>query len=242
MRRCTWRWASPPSAPASWTPVPARTAAPWSSSPPGSGPRREALEEAAKHRSPKASLLVPRSPPRSAWCSACRRASPPPPSRTSTALLDGAPPVQISKLSSSLSHEIRNPLSSVKMAVQTLARNTGLSERDQRRLTIANREVRTMERMLWLLSEYGRDSVAQRWSSSRCARGPGGRRPWSRPELAERHIELKVDEEPGAAPGAGGRRPAAAGARAAAAQRRHGPARGLAASEVQLRQGPAGGR
>jgi signal transduction histidine kinase len=75
-----------------------------------------------------------------------------------SALLEGAPPVQISALSSSLSHEIRNPLSSVKMAVQTLARNTGLSERDQRRLTIANREIRTMERMLWLLSEYGRDT------------------------------------------------------------------------------------
>jgi two-component system, NtrC family, sensor histidine kinase HydH len=72
--------------------------------------------------------------------------------------LEHAPPVQISRLSSSLSHEIRNPLSSVKMAVQTLARNPGLSERDQRRLAIANREVRTMERMLWLLSEYGRDS------------------------------------------------------------------------------------
>ena len=73
------------------------------------------------------------------------------------AFLAGAPPLQISRLSSSLSHEIRNPLSSVKMAVQTLARNTGLSERDQRRLTIANREIRTMERMLGLLSEYGRD-------------------------------------------------------------------------------------
>lgn len=73
------------------------------------------------------------------------------------AFLAGSPPLQISQLASSLSHEIRNPLSSVKMAVQTLARNTGLSERDQRRLTIANREIRTMERMLGLLSEYGRD-------------------------------------------------------------------------------------
>lgn len=75
------------------------------------------------------------------------------------AVLVGAPPLQISGLSSSLSHEIRNPLSSVKMAVQTLQRNTGLSERDQRRLTIANREVRTMERMLGLLAEYGRDGT-----------------------------------------------------------------------------------
>ena len=73
------------------------------------------------------------------------------------ALLEGAPPLQISRLSSSLSHELRNPLSSVKMAVQTLARNDGLSQRDQRRLTIALREIRTLERMLWMLSEYGRE-------------------------------------------------------------------------------------
>ncbi len=73
------------------------------------------------------------------------------------ALLEGAPPLQISRLSSSLSHELRNPLSSVKMAVQTLARNDGLSARDQRRLTIALREIRTLERMLWMLSEYGRE-------------------------------------------------------------------------------------
>jgi signal transduction histidine kinase len=72
-------------------------------------------------------------------------------------ILTGAPPLQISALSSSLSHELRNPLSSVKMAVQTLARNPGHSERDQRRLSIANREIRTMERMLTMLSEYGRD-------------------------------------------------------------------------------------
>jgi signal transduction histidine kinase len=111
------------------------------------------------------------------------------------ALLDGAPPVQISRLSSSLSHEIRNPLSSVKMAVQTLQRNTGLSDRDKRRLTIANREIRTMERMLWLLSEYGRDSVPNLEQQPlrtvlQEAQAMVG------PELAERHIELHVEEDP----------------------------------------------
>jgi len=76
-------------------------------------------------------------------------------------VLAGAPPIQIAKLASSLSHEIRNPLSSVKMAVQTVARSPALalSERDQRRLAIANREIRTIERMLWLLSEYARDGT-----------------------------------------------------------------------------------
>jgi two-component system sensor histidine kinase HydH len=110
-------------------------------------------------------------------------------------LLDGAPPVQISRLSSSLSHEIRNPLSSVKMAVQTLQRNTGLSDRDKRRLTIANREIRTMERMLWLLSEYGRDSVPNLEHQPmrtvlQEAQAMVG------PELAERRIELNVAEDP----------------------------------------------
>jgi two-component system, NtrC family, sensor histidine kinase HydH len=73
-----------------------------------------------------------------------------------TALLLEAPPLQISALSSALCHELRNPLSSVKLSVQTLARNTELSARDQRRLTIAEREIRTLERMLTMLAEYGR--------------------------------------------------------------------------------------
>jgi two-component system sensor histidine kinase HydH len=73
------------------------------------------------------------------------------------ALLKDAPPIQISGLSSALSHELRNPLSSVKLSVQTLARNGELSARDQRRLTIAQREIRTLERMLTMLAEYGRD-------------------------------------------------------------------------------------
>jgi two-component system sensor histidine kinase HydH len=110
-------------------------------------------------------------------------------------MLDGAPPVQISKLSSSLSHEIRNPLSSVKMAVQTLQRNTTLSDRDKRRLTIANREIRTMERMLWLLSEYGRDSVPNlEFQQLRSVLQEA--QAMVAPELAERRIELRVEEEP----------------------------------------------
>ncbi|MCP3140681.1 sensor histidine kinase [Pyxidicoccus xibeiensis] len=111
------------------------------------------------------------------------------------AVLEGAPPVQISRLSSSLSHEIRNPLSSVKMAVQTLARNTGLNDRDKRRLTIANREIRTMERMLWLLSEYGRDTTPNLDAHplrSVLQEATG----MVAPELAERRIEVRVDEEP----------------------------------------------
>lgn len=113
-----------------------------------------------------------------------------------SAALNGAPPIQISRLSSSLSHEIRNPLSSVKMAVQTLAKNTGLSERDQKRLSIANREIRTMERMLWLFSEYGRDtppvleSVPLRSVVQEAAA-------LIDPELAHRQIQLTLKEPEG---------------------------------------------
>lgn len=62
-----------------------------------------------------------------------------------------------SRLSSMLSHELRNPLSSVKLSVQTLAKNADLSARDRRRLAIAEREIRTLERMLTMFAEYGRD-------------------------------------------------------------------------------------
>jgi len=113
-----------------------------------------------------------------------------------TALLDGAPPLQISKLASSLSHEIRNPLSSVKMAVQTLARNPDLSDRDRRRLTIANREIRTMERMLWLLSEYGRDTPpATELTSVRALFQEAAG--MVEEELSERRVQLEFHEEGG---------------------------------------------
>ncbi|MBX5483353.1 MAG: sensor histidine kinase [Myxococcaceae bacterium] len=112
------------------------------------------------------------------------------------AFVEGAPPLQISRLSSSLSHEIRNPLSSVKMAVQTLARNTSLSERDQRRLAIANREIRTMERMLGLLSEYGRDAPPHREEVALRAVVQDALA-LVEPELAERRIAVVFDEPPG---------------------------------------------
>lgn len=110
-------------------------------------------------------------------------------------LLEGAPPVQLSGLASQMSHELRNPLSSVKMAVQTLARNTGLSERDQRRLTIANREIRTLERMLWQLSEYGRGTtpnLEQHAPRTLVQEAMA----MVAPELTERRVEVLVDEVP----------------------------------------------
>jgi len=112
-----------------------------------------------------------------------------------TAALAGAPPIQISHLSSSLSHEIRNPLSSVKMAVQTVAKNPALGDRDQRRLRIANREIRTMERMLSLLSEYGREAPPiPEAVPARTVVTEGAA--LVEPELAEREIRLEISEDP----------------------------------------------
>ena len=106
--------------------------------------------------------------------------------------LTGAPPLQLSAVASSLSHEMRNPLSSVKMAVQTVARNTALSERDRRRLAIANREIRTMERLLWLFSEYGRE-VAPTLESVPVRTLVQEAAALVEPELAERQIEVRIE-------------------------------------------------
>jgi len=117
-----------------------------------------------------------------------------------TALLDGVPPFHLSwlpdfRLSS------RNPLSSVQIAVQTVARNPDLSDRDKRRLTVANRELRTLDRMLWLLAEYGRDPEygpdwlprATELISVRSLLQEAAS--WVEPELAERQVELAFWEE-----------------------------------------------
>ena len=112
------------------------------------------------------------------------------------ALLEGAPPLQISRLSSSLSHEIRNPLSSVKMAVQTLARNTASRPRDQRRLTIANREIRTHgANALAALRVRPRHAArVDSCSLPDLVQEAGG---LMEPELAERSIRLESSEVEG---------------------------------------------
>ena len=110
---------------------------------------------------------------------------------------EGASSLQISKLCSSLSHEIRNPLSSVKLAIQTIARNATLSERDTRRLAIANREVRAIEGILWLLSEYGRDAPLALESTALGSLLQNAAAAVE-PELSERRIQVQV-EDPNAA-------------------------------------------
>jgi signal transduction histidine kinase len=62
----------------------------------------------------------------------------------------------VAHFGSRVAHEVRNPLSSIKMVIQTLARAPHLDERGKRRLTLAAREIRTIERVLSALAELSR--------------------------------------------------------------------------------------
>ena len=62
----------------------------------------------------------------------------------------------VGQLTALLSHEIRNPLSSLKMNLQILVRNLELDGFDQRRLEITVREVSRLEGILHQLLDYAR--------------------------------------------------------------------------------------
>lgn len=63
----------------------------------------------------------------------------------------------LSGFASLVTHEIRNPLSTIKMSLQIFEHGAALDERERRRLSIASREVRTIERVLNALSELSRN-------------------------------------------------------------------------------------
>ncbi len=67
----------------------------------------------------------------------------------------------LSHMAARLAHEVRNPLASIKMVVQTMARALEQDPRTGRRLAIAAREVRTVERILAALSELARGRPAR---------------------------------------------------------------------------------
>ena len=62
----------------------------------------------------------------------------------------------IGQIATSLSHEIRNPLSAVKMNLQILTKNPELRGNDQRRIDISVREVIRLERILKELLDYAK--------------------------------------------------------------------------------------
>lgn len=62
------------------------------------------------------------------------------------------------RFASVVAHELRNPLSAVKIALQTVGRGDALPAKDATRLDIALREVGTIERVLDLILEWARPS------------------------------------------------------------------------------------
>lgn len=62
----------------------------------------------------------------------------------------------IGQITTSLSHEIRNPLSAVKMNLQIINRNAQLRGNDQRRIDISIREVIRLERILTELLDFAK--------------------------------------------------------------------------------------
>lgn len=62
----------------------------------------------------------------------------------------------IGQITASLSHEIRNPLSAVKMNLQILKKNSGLQGNDKRRIDISVREVNRLEGILQELLDFAK--------------------------------------------------------------------------------------
>ncbi len=62
----------------------------------------------------------------------------------------------LSRFASLVAHEVRNPLSAVKIALQTLERHGSLQANDRRRVSIANREVGSIEMLLTEVMEFAR--------------------------------------------------------------------------------------
>lgn len=62
----------------------------------------------------------------------------------------------LARFASLVAHEVRNPLSAVKIALQTLERHGSLAPNDRRRVSIAGREVGSIEVLLTEVLEFAR--------------------------------------------------------------------------------------
>ncbi|GAC1542582.1 MAG: hypothetical protein NVS2B9_09690 [Myxococcales bacterium] len=62
----------------------------------------------------------------------------------------------LARFASLVAHEVRNPLSAVKIALQTLERHGSLAQNDLRRVSIASREVQNIEVLLNEVLEFAR--------------------------------------------------------------------------------------
>ncbi len=105
----------------------------------------------------------------------------------------------LSRFASMVAHEIRNPLSSIKIVVQTLARGQDVDERTARRMAIAAREIRTVERILSALSELARPAELKPVRSELAAVVADAVAA-SEAELKDREVLVKTSIEPGLPP------------------------------------------
>lgn len=101
----------------------------------------------------------------------------------------------LSRMAARLTHEVRNPLASIKMVIQTMARALEQDPRTGRRLAIAAREVRTVERILAALSELARGRAAKPSRVSLAALVPEAAK-ICEPELAERGVTIAIELDP----------------------------------------------
>ncbi len=72
----------------------------------------------------------------------------------------------IGKVTTSLSHEIRNPLSSVKMNLQILSQNKSFQGNDRRRIEISEQQIMRLEKILQELLDYAKP-ISLQFSSTR---------------------------------------------------------------------------
>jgi signal transduction histidine kinase/HAMP domain-containing protein len=68
----------------------------------------------------------------------------------------------LGQMTTSIAHEIRNPLSSIKMSLQILSQRQNMSGNDGRRLEIARREIANLEKLLREMLDFSRAAVRER--------------------------------------------------------------------------------
>ncbi len=105
----------------------------------------------------------------------------------------------IGKLSATIAHEIRNPLTSVKLNIQKLADNDQLDELEKEHLSIAQEGIEQIEKFIKELLSFTRASVLQ-LDYFDLDQILDGSLKMLLPSLAEKHIQIKKNYQPGLPP------------------------------------------
>ncbi len=86
--------------------------------------------------------------------------------RLESQLEESARMAGLGQMATSIAHEIRNPLSSIKMSLQILGRRLKLESNDARRLEIAGREIARLEELLNEMLDFARASQVDKRDTS----------------------------------------------------------------------------